>query len=60
MARHLPYIQGVLGVWILVSPWALGFYEIAPARWSSLISGAALVLLALWENYKNRLDEPIQ
>ena len=60
MARRLPYIQGILGVWILVAPWALGFYEIAPAMWSSLISGAALILLALWQNNKDKLDEVIQ
>jgi hypothetical protein len=34
-----------LGVWLLVSPWLLGFD--APATWNSMISGTALLLFAL-------------
>lgn len=39
----------ILGVWLIASPWVLGFSEIVPAFWSCTISGITLGLVALWE-----------
>ncbi|MBI2591126.1 MAG: SPW repeat protein [Candidatus Brennerbacteria bacterium] len=45
------WVQLILGVWIFVSPWLLGFYEINLALWSNLIAGIAIVILSLWLIY---------
>ena len=46
--RWLSRVQIVLGIWILVSPWILGYASFTPALWSSIISGSAVALLGLW------------
>jgi SPW repeat len=39
----------VLGAWIFVAPWALGFVGLPRASWDHWIVGALVFLLALWE-----------
>lgn len=36
-----------LGAWLVVSPWLVGFSELAPALWNAVIVGAAIAVLAL-------------
>ncbi len=43
------YVILVLGIWILVSPWTLGFSSIAIMMWSNVISGTILILISVWE-----------
>jgi len=38
----------VIGVWLIVSPWVLGFYELNLAVWSAIVSGFAVALLGFW------------
>ncbi len=38
----------VLGVWIMISPWILGFSSITLMKWSNLIVGLVLVLINAW------------
>lgn len=45
------WLQLILGVWIFISPWVFGFYEINLALWSNLIAGIAIVILNLWQIY---------
>ena len=42
------YIQLAVGIWILVSPWLLGFSSISIMMWSNLIAGVVLVLINVW------------
>jgi SPW repeat-containing protein len=37
-----------LGVWLLVSPWVLGFSSSAFLMWNAVIAGALIVVLAGW------------
>jgi hypothetical protein len=39
----------LLGIWVAVSPWVLGLAGNAELMWNSLIVGAAVAVLALWE-----------
>lgn len=39
----------VLGIWVLVSPWILGFYAINIALISNVIAGVLIITLSLWE-----------
>ena len=37
-----------LGVWLIISPWALGFSDMAMPMWSAVAVGLAIAGLALW------------
>ncbi|MDD4761687.1 MAG: SPW repeat protein [Candidatus Pacebacteria bacterium] len=38
----------VLGIWVFVSPWVLGFSGLELALWSNIFSGTIVVVLTLW------------
>ena len=38
----------VLGVWLVVSPWVLGFADVTMAMWNAVIVGIVVAALALW------------
>ena len=42
------WTEGALGLWLVVSPWILGFDAIRDAMLSTAITGLAVVVLALW------------
>lgn len=46
-------LQLVLGIWLMVSPWLLGFSEINLAKWSSVLAGLG-ILFAVWWNVLER------
>ncbi|MDP3999512.1 MAG: SPW repeat protein [bacterium] len=46
--RWLHYGQLILGLWVAVAPWLLGFTFVTPAFWSSIVAGVLMALLALW------------
>jgi hypothetical protein len=37
----------LLGIWVFISPWAVGFTFLADAFWNSFVVGAAIVVFAL-------------
>lgn len=48
-ARWEEWINVVAGLWVLISPFVLGFVGSAAAMWTSVIIGAAVALLAAVE-----------
>ncbi|WP_041388758.1 SPW repeat protein [Polaromonas sp. JS666] len=42
------WTEGAIGLWLMASPWALGFSMHRNAMLSALIAGIAVVALALW------------
>jgi len=46
--KWINYGQLILGLWVLVTPWILGYASVTPALWSSVIAGVFIALLALW------------
>ncbi|MEK7212453.1 MAG: SPW repeat protein [Patescibacteria group bacterium] len=42
------WLEAVLGLWLMLSPWVLGFSGISVMMWSNLIAGMAVFLIALW------------
>ena len=42
------WTEGVLGLWMIVSPWALGFGALQGARLAAVVTGIAIAALALW------------
>ncbi len=44
-------LQLAIALWVFVSPWVLGFASVMFALWSSVLAGAAMGLVVLWEVY---------
>lgn len=42
------WTEAVLGLWLIVSPWALGFRADADARRAAVVTGVVIAVLALW------------
>lgn len=52
--KYLNWFQLILGLWVFVSPWLLGFSDISTALWSNIIIGALIAIFALWEIFGNK------
>jgi len=46
MARN--WTELVVGFWIVLFPWLLGFSNIAIMKWSNVLRGLALILINAW------------
>jgi hypothetical protein len=42
------WLSVALGIWLFISPWALGYTGIRDGSWSAWIFGVVSVTLALW------------
>lgn len=42
------WVNLVLGAWLLISPWFLGFSTATVAMWNAVIIGALVVVFAGW------------
>jgi len=49
MERTLNWSVLILGIWLVISPWILGFYAINLALISDTIVGVLLVTIVLWQ-----------
>jgi hypothetical protein len=49
MSKYLGWGQLILGLWVSVSPWVLGFSDATLALWGNIFAGALIFILALWE-----------
>jgi len=38
----------IVGSWLIVSPWLLGFSELNLPLWNNIIIGVGLIIFALW------------
>jgi hypothetical protein len=39
----------VIGVWVLLSPWFLGWSGIPVIMWSNLLAGVLVIILSVWQ-----------
>jgi hypothetical protein len=42
------WVSGLLGVWLVISPWMLGFDELAAPTLTHALVGIAVIVLAIW------------
>lgn len=42
------WTEGLLGLWMVISPWALGFAGQMDAVRNAVVSGVVVIVLALW------------
>jgi hydrogenase/urease accessory protein HupE len=46
--RNLEWINAVVGVWLILSPFALNYSTVVAAMWNSIIVGVVVIVLAAW------------
>ncbi len=44
----------LLGIWIIIAPWILGYARFTPALWGGIMEGIAVIMLALWGMFGNK------
>ena len=47
--KVLEWIRMGIGLWIVVSPWILGYWRVTSALWSGIVAGVLIMLLSLWQ-----------
>ncbi|HVM77122.1 MAG TPA: SPW repeat protein [Candidatus Paceibacterota bacterium] len=48
----------IVGVWIVISPWLLGFADISVMKWSNLAAGTVVILFAVWDIFGEKPQTP--
>lgn len=51
-------IQAGLGLWLIISPWLLGFSSISVMKWGNVIVGTAIFLINIWAIFGPK-DKPL-
>lgn len=54
--NYFSWAKLVLGLWVFISPWVLGFAGYPFALWSNVVSGTGIVILALWTLFGKKPD----
>ena len=42
------WTQLIIGIWLIISPWILGFSSITLMKWGNIVVGLLLVLINIW------------
>jgi len=48
-ARWEEWINVLVGVWLLISPWVLGYSAVQMATWNHVAIGVLVIILSGWE-----------
>jgi hypothetical protein len=48
------WTEAALGLWLMVSPWLLGFTHLQPARDTAVLTGAVVLALAVWVLFSDK------
>lgn len=43
------WLNFILGLWLIISPWALEFSNFSAATWNHAVTGILVAVFALWE-----------
>ena len=54
--KELHWVILVLGLWVLISPWILGFSAFAPAMWSNVVVGVLIIICSLWNLFGRKFS----
>lgn len=47
--KWLSWATMALGIWLIVSPFLLGYWRVSSALWSQIAAGVIVGLIALWQ-----------
>ena len=56
------WTEGVIGLWLMASPWVLGFSTMREAMLSAVVTGVVVMLLSVWtlladKDYRSWLND---
>jgi hypothetical protein len=54
---EVSWVNALLGVWVLVSPWVVGFAGVHNAALNNVIVGIAVIILSLWSGFATTSGE---
>jgi len=46
----------IAGLWLVISPWILGFSDFNLPRWNSVIFGVLVIILSFWAFLLNKKE----
>ena len=52
------WVSALVGFWIAVSPWAVGFSKLIVASWNAVFVGVLVLCLAAWDLYEIHTRPP--
>ena len=55
--KYLDWVSAVLGLWLILSPFILGFSALVMAMWNFIIIGVVVIVLSLWAEFT--LGKPV-
>jgi hypothetical protein len=55
----LSWVNFVLGIWVLISPWVLGFSSYTTALTNNVCMGIVVIILSLWSAAATSSDEHV-
>ncbi|MCM3569951.1 SPW repeat protein [Neobacillus mesonae] len=51
------WLTGLIGIWLIVSPWVYSFSSNSGAMWNSIIFGIIVLILAIWSSAANKSNK---
>jgi hypothetical protein len=58
--QTLDWINSLLGLWLIVSPFILGYSDAVTAMWNNIIVGLVVLVLAGWAAFTFRKEMSLQ
>jgi len=58
--KGLSWINFILGLWLIVAPFALHYRDITMAMWNNVIVGIVIAILAIYRALEKANVEPLQ
>ncbi len=46
--RTMDWINAVLGLWLILAPFILGYSAVTAALWSDIVAGVVILVLSVW------------
>lgn len=55
----LSWLNAMLGIWLIISPFVLGYWMLSPALWNNIACGILLGLISLWSGAATPVGRPV-
>jgi len=57
-ASWISWLNALFGLWVLVSPWFLGFSSFTAPLWNNIIMGIIVIVLSCWSAFASESTTP--
>ncbi|MGC4377302.1 SPW repeat protein [Fictibacillus sp. Mic-4] len=52
------WLSGLIGIWLIISPWIYKFDGNNGALWNNIVFGAIILILAIWSGTTTKNQKP--